>query len=100
MSTPCHNNTCFSPLEISKDAIEKANELNFELQGYSFKHNNEQLRAPRITRVGIFQHKTPLPTWEKIEKQRAALFEMAEKVIGQAAKQNVNVFCFQEAWSM
>lgn len=51
-------------------------------------------------KVGLFQHQTPLPTWSPISEMRDAMFKMAAEVLEVASEAGVNVFCFQEAWSM
>ncbi|KAK4878830.1 hypothetical protein RN001_011336 [Aquatica leii] len=72
----------------------------FEIAGYEFLANAEQLRCPRIVRVAAFQNKLPLPTSAPILEQRAALYDLAKDAIKVAAKAKANVFCFQEAWNM
>ncbi|CAH1963527.1 unnamed protein product [Acanthoscelides obtectus] len=72
---------------------------NIQLLGCRFSCNKEELRPPRIVRVGLFQHKTPLPTWSAIKEMREAVFKMASEALEVAALSGVNVFCFQEAWS-
>lgn len=57
------------------------------------------MRKPRIVKVGIFQHKIPLPTWSPIKEMRDAMFQMAAEALEVASNGGVNVFCFQEAWS-
>ncbi|KRT85503.1 hypothetical protein AMK59_438 [Oryctes borbonicus] len=71
-----------------------------EIQAYKFSCSEEQTRLPRIVRVGLLQNKIPLETWAPVQQQRKALHDLAEKVIESAAKANVNIFCFQEAWTM
>lgn len=72
---------------------------NIELKSYHFKCNVEQLRTPRLVRIGIFQHKLPLPPSTPIEEQRNALFKLANDAINVASASGVNIFSFQEAWS-
>jgi beta-ureidopropionase len=43
-------------------AMEVALERDFELQGYMFEASTEQLRTPRIVRVGLIQNRIVLPT--------------------------------------
>lgn len=43
-------------------ALSAAQEKGFELQGYGFGAALEQLRRPRIVRVGLIQNEIPLPT--------------------------------------
>ncbi|XP_044261408.1 beta-ureidopropionase [Tribolium madens] len=82
------------------DAETKASDYDLELVTCRFKASPEQLRPPKIVRVGIFQHKLPLPPNTPIKEMRDGLFKLAEKAIETAAQGGVNVFCFQEAWNM
>lgn len=45
------------------------------------------------------QHSIVLPTTEKIGAQRDAIVEKITKIVEAAAASNVNIICFQEAWS-
>lgn len=49
-------------LDLPTAALSAAQEKDFELQGYGFEAAPEQLRRPRIVRVGLIQNKLPLPT--------------------------------------
>lgn len=49
-------------LNLPAAALSAAQERDFELQGYGFEAAPEQLRRPRIVRVGLVQNKIPLPT--------------------------------------
>lgn len=49
-------------LDLPTAALAAAQERDFELQGYGFEAAPEQLRRPRIVRVGLIQNKLPLPT--------------------------------------
>lgn len=49
-------------LDLPGTAVSAAQERGFELQGYGFDAAPEQLRRPRIVRVGLIQNKIPLPT--------------------------------------
>lgn len=84
---------------MPKEAEEHAKEVNLELSGYGFLNKPEQLRSPRIIRVGAFQNKLPLPPSTPILEQRNALYSLAKNAITCARLAKVNIFCFQEAWS-
>lgn len=84
---------------MSKEALQLAQAYNIELKTCGFKSKTEQTRSSRLTRVGVFQHATPLPTSSPILEMREAVFQLAKNAIAIAAAANVNVFCFQEAWS-
>ncbi|XP_014212582.1 beta-ureidopropionase [Copidosoma floridanum] len=60
----------------------------------------EQLRPPRIVRVGLIQNSIVLPTDAPIKEQRDAIYKKITKYIDHAAKCDVNIVCLQEAWTM
>ncbi|XP_060105665.1 beta-ureidopropionase [Heteronotia binoei] len=88
------------PLDLPSVATSAAAERNFELLGYGFQAESEQLRQPRVVRVGLIQNKIPLPTDAPVAEQVAALHKRIEEIVEVAAMCKVNVVCFQEAWTM
>lgn len=50
-------------------ALSAATEREFDLQGYGFGAEPEQLRPPRIVRVGLIQNKIQLPTDAPVAEQ-------------------------------
>jgi len=80
--------------------IEREDE-NFERRGWIM-HSEifEQLRSPRLVRVGLIQHRIVLNTSDPILDQRDAIHKKIESYIVQAASCDVNILCLQEAWSM
>ncbi|KAK9876068.1 hypothetical protein WA026_011178 [Henosepilachna vigintioctopunctata] len=89
-----------SELELPEKAESLAKSFDFELASCKFNCEKEELRAPRIVRVGLFQNKIPVAPTEPLIKQRDAFHKMAEEAIQTAAAAGVNIFCFQEAWNM
>ncbi|NXX07430.1 BUP1 ureidopropionase, partial [Larus smithsonianus] len=87
-------------LNLPPAALSAAQERDFELQGYGFEAAPEQLRRPRIVRVGLVQNKIPLPTDTAVAVQVAALHKRIEEIVEVAAICGVNIVCFQEAWTM
>lgn len=79
---------------------ENKSEGNFEVAGWRFKASQEQLRPPRIVRVGLVQHSIVLPTTSPIKEQRDAIYSKITKYVEQAASNGVNILCLQEAWRM
>lgn len=77
-----------------------AQSYNFEVKAYTIPCPEEQIRNPRIFKIGLFQNEIPIPATSKIHAMRNAMFKMATEAIEVAAKMNVNIFCFQEAWNM
>ena len=61
---------------------------------------HEELRAPRLVRVGLIQHSIVAPTTDPIQNQRDAIHNKIKSYIVQAAQYNVNILCLQEAWRM
>ncbi|XP_027569922.1 beta-ureidopropionase isoform X2 [Pipra filicauda] len=87
-------------LNLPSAAWSAAQERDFELLGYGFEAAPEQLRRPRIVRVGLVQNKIPLPTDTPVAVQVAALHRRIEEIVEVAAMCGVNIVCFQEAWTM
>lgn len=72
-----------------------------DVQGYIMGGSvTEQLRPPRLVRVGLIQHSIVLPTTEPLQKQRNALHQKIQKYVDYAATCGVNILCLQEAWGM
>lgn len=61
------------PLELPKEALSAAAERDFELQGHKFEAAVEQLRQPRLVRVGLIQNKIPLATDAPVAEQVGAV---------------------------
>lgn len=59
----------FRKLSLPSRAFELASEGDFELQGHAFEAAEEQLRGPRIVRVGLVQNKIPLPADAPVAEQ-------------------------------
>ncbi|XP_014367467.2 beta-ureidopropionase [Papilio machaon] len=87
-------------LEIKRENVQYGSENNFEISCYDFPANKEEIRKPRIVKVGLIQHSIAIPTDKPIIEQRTAIFEKVKKIIEIAADEGVNVLCLQEAWSM
>ena len=56
-------------MELPETALKLAEEGNFELAGYKFEVKEEQLRRPRIVRIGAVQNKIVLPTSAPLANQ-------------------------------
>lgn len=94
--------SCYRPLYIHEERFLKEANVSFarfEVQGYKFSCKEEQVRLPRVVRIGAFQNELPVTATSTIKEMRAAVYKMAESAITAAAYLDVNVFCFQEAWS-
>ncbi|MGH0151455.1 UNVERIFIED_CONTAM: hypothetical protein FKN15_024105 [Acipenser sinensis] len=87
-------------IELPQCAVEAAAERGFDLQGSAFSASVEQLRQPRIVRVGLIQNQIILPTDAPVIEQITALHKRIGEIVEVAAMCGVNIICFQEAWTM
>ncbi|XP_055916919.1 beta-ureidopropionase [Eupeodes corollae] len=87
-------------LKVCENAKKISAENNFEIKAYSFPAKKEDLRQPRLVRIGAIQNSIVLPTTDPIEKQRKAIHEKIVTIIKAAGEAGVNVLCTQEAWTM
>lgn len=86
-------------ITLPESATKLAQENGFEIKGYRFTARPEQLRQPRVVRVGAIQNSIVLPTTAPIEKQREAIWNKLKLMIKAAAQAGCNIVCTQEAWS-
>ncbi|XP_054275055.1 beta-ureidopropionase-like [Macrosteles quadrilineatus] len=89
-----------SSIDVPEHLLEYAEKQNFHIQGYSFEAKEEQLRPPRVVRVGVIQNCIVADTSEPVATQRDAIHNLIAKIIHSAAECKVNVLCLQEAWTM
>ena len=76
-----------------------ASDHQFEMKGYKFEAEKEQLRPERRVRIGLVQNSIVKSTSDLIESQRSAIHSKIEKITLAASLAGVNIICFQEAWS-
>lgn len=57
-------------LELPKPVQAAAEQNSFDLQGYQFRAAAEQMRPPRIVRIGLIQHGIVKPTTAPFLEQR------------------------------
>lgn len=86
-------------LEISTEAKDLAEKHDFEIQGYKFEAKSEDLRQPRVVRIGAVQNRIVASTSSSIKEQRDAIHNRIVKIIEAAHHAGVNVLCMQELWS-
>eukprot|EP00795_Rhopilema_esculentum_P015469 gene15469-6718_t len=89
-----------SELELPAKAKQIAESKQFAIAGYKINAAVEQLRAPRVVRIGAIQNKIILPTDAPISDQITALHNRIKEIAEAAAESSVNVLCLQEAWTM
>lgn len=87
-------------LKLPEDAVTEASEKDFEIQGYGFDAEPEEVRPRRVVRIGAIQNKIIIPTTASILEQVESLHRRISDIIGVAAKCGVNMVCMQEAWTM
>nr|XP_014099409.1 beta-ureidopropionase [Bactrocera oleae] len=87
-------------LELPASAVALAVDNDFEIKGYRISAQTEQIRKPRIVRVGAVQNSIVLPTTAPVDKQREAIWNKIRLIIKTAAAAEVNIICMQEAWTM
>ena len=87
-------------LSLAQEAVDVAEDNDFQMAGYSFNASKESLRPSQLVRVGLIQNKIVRPTTDDINDQRNAIFQRIEKIIDASALAGVNVLCLQEAWTM
>ncbi|XP_061397057.1 beta-ureidopropionase-like [Musca vetustissima] len=87
-------------LELPAEAKNIAAEHGFEIKGYRITAKEEQMRKPRLVKIGAIQNSIVLPTTAPLEKQREAIWKKVTTMIKAAAAAGVNIVCMQEAWTM
>jgi beta-ureidopropionase len=87
-------------LPISRDAQVISDKHDFEVKGAKFRAGPEQLRAPRVVKVGLVQNSIVSPTTDPIQSQYLAIQNKIEKIIDAAGAMGVNILCLQETWMM
>ncbi|XP_055387491.1 beta-ureidopropionase-like [Condylostylus longicornis] len=87
-------------IDIPEKVKNLAEENDFEIKAYKFNALPEELRKPRIVRIGAIQNSICEPTSYPLETQRRSIYEKITKIIDAAALADVNVICMQEAWTM
>ncbi|TGZ64658.1 hypothetical protein CRM22_006243 [Opisthorchis felineus] len=87
-------------LSLPEHACQTAERLNFKLKSYRFPSVPEQLRSPRLIRIGAIQNKLVLPPSSPVTDQIAALHHQMGLFLDVAGQCGVNIICLQEAWTM
>lgn len=82
-------------LKIDDAAKKIADANNFSIQSYSFDALRENLRAPRIVKVGAVQNCIAASTTDPIGVQRDKIFEKIGNILDAAGADGVQVLCLQ-----
>ncbi|XP_078729836.1 beta-ureidopropionase [Lampetra fluviatilis] len=88
------------PLDVPVAALRLAEVGGFELRAFTIGAAPEQLRPPRLVRVGLMQNRIVEPTTAPVVQQVSALHKRLASMVEAAALCGVNIVCFQEAWTM
>lgn len=88
------------PLDVPVAALRLAEVGGFELRAFTIGAAPEQLRPPRLVRVGLMQNRIVEPTTAPVAQQVSALHKRLASMVEAAALCGVNIVCFQEAWTM
>ena len=87
-------------ISIPPQVAEHAKETTFEVKAFKFSAAREQLRAPRIVRIGLIQHSISASTTAPVLEQYKAIEAKVRRMIDAAGAMKVNVLCLQEAWTV
>jgi len=86
-------------IELPKEALEIAKKFDFDLVGYKIAAQKEELRHPKIVRIGAVQHAIKTPTDAPVSEVLESLPDWARQVVHAAHLSGVNVIGFQELWN-
>jgi beta-ureidopropionase len=82
------------------EAQQKAKSSNFHLLSFEISAKKEQLRPPRVVRIGAIQNRWPADPAEPILEQRKAAHKRIGELVDTAGEMRTQVLCLQEAWAM
>jgi len=86
-------------IALQLSTVDQASKLDVEVKSYKIPCEQEQLRPPRVVKVGAIQNKIILSTDKPVAEQKKALEQRIKDIIELAALENVNVICLQELWT-
>jgi beta-ureidopropionase len=66
----CNQGQPVQPIDLPVEVLQAASAEGYDVQGYQIKAAREELRAPRIVRVGLVQHQIAAPTTAPFAEQR------------------------------
>lgn len=89
-----------TPLSSTAEQLSKTH--NFQVKAFNMSGlaSAEQTRPKRIVNIGLIQNAIPLPTNAPVLEQIEAIHNRIGLMVEAAASMNVNIVCFQEAWTM
>ncbi|XP_002963936.2 beta-ureidopropionase [Selaginella moellendorffii] len=95
-----NNGSVVGMLPLPPAVMAMSTAADFDLQAYRFTAAEEELRAPRIVRIGVIQNAIVLPTDAPFADQKRAIMKRVGDLIEAAGTAGVNILCLQEAWTM
>lgn len=87
-------------IQVPSEVKQYADKHKFEIKAFRFTAAPEQLRTPRVVRIGLIQNAVVKPSTDPVLDQYKAIQDRIETILESAYKMGVNVVCFQEAWTM
>ena len=87
--------TSAKPLAIPQPVLDLSKSDNFTVKAYRFSAKPESFRDPRIVRIGLVQHKLPLPPSSPFQEQLEAVHSRISQITKAASLGGVNIICFQ-----
>uniref|UniRef100_A0A7R9V6E3 Beta-ureidopropionase n=1 Tax=Chlamydomonas euryale TaxID=1486919 RepID=A0A7R9V6E3_9CHLO len=98
-----YGHNCGGPveaMELPSGAVAAAAAGGFDLKGFQFKAAMEQMRPPRVVRVGLIQNASVAPTTAPYAEQAQAIRVRVGELMDAAGQAGVNIVCLQEAYHM
>ncbi|CAG5059329.1 unnamed protein product [Parnassius apollo] len=87
-------------IKLKQTSLTASEKYNLEVAAYTFPALNEEVRKPRVVKLGLVQHSIVLSTSESILDQKKSIFNKVENIINVAASEGVQILCLQETWLM
>lgn len=72
----------------------------FQFRSFRINAKPEDIRLPRVTRIGVVQNKIQSSTCDNVKSQIDVIHKHMGKILDLAGKVGVNVVCLQECWTM
>ncbi|XP_071499569.1 beta-ureidopropionase-like [Diadema antillarum] len=87
-------------LALPSEAAALGEKKNFEVKGYQILAQPEQLRSPRLVRIGLIQNQIVVPTTAPVKEQKDAILNRISEIAEAAGAAGVNILCLQETFAM
>jgi len=87
-------------LELNQKVLDTANGGGYQVAAYKIEAAPEEVRQPRLVKIGLIQNQIQAATTKPVNEQISALESRIGDIIDNAATAGVNIVCLQEAWTM